>query len=148
MKNTKTLFLGIVLLTALTFIGCKKKGCTDADATDYCSNCKSDAGSCQFEGKMVFWYGKTVADSSVANGKSSYTYYIDGQLVGSSAASVYYTIAPNCGQSGTVSVTKPLGTVKSKSSAYVVKDDAGVQIWAGTINFTANTCVAQELAWQ
>jgi hypothetical protein len=96
---------------------------------------------------MVFWYNKVASDSSAANGTTAYTYYVDGQLVGSSASSVYYTSAPNCGQSGSVSVTKALGTVKSKSFTYSVKDDTGLERWAGTGNFTANTCLALELTW-
>jgi len=74
------------------------------------------------------------------------TYYVDGTVVGSSAASVVWTGAPDCGQDGSVTVTKNLGNVKSKAYTYSVKDQDGNELWSGTVNFKANTCVAVQLS--
>lgn len=61
------------------------------------SEVKKDDASCQYESKEVFWYNQTTADSLIADGATALTYYVDGQVVGSSAAFVYWTGAPNCG---------------------------------------------------
>lgn len=139
----------LALFCALVFTttGCKKKGCTDTDAENYCEKCKDD-GSCQFKGQIVFWYNKATADSLLADGATALTYYVDGAVAGSSAASVYWTGAPNCDQSGSVTVTKDLGNVKNKSYSYSVKDQTGFQYWSKSAeNFTANTCTAIQLTW-
>lgn len=50
MKNTKYIIAGILGLTmVLSTTSCKKKGCTDADATNYDANAKKDDGSCEFD---------------------------------------------------------------------------------------------------
>lgn len=47
MKNTKIIIAGILGLSlALGTTSCKKKGCTDANATNYDANAKKDDGSC------------------------------------------------------------------------------------------------------
>lgn len=38
--------IGLILLAGLTFSSCKKKGCTDPNATNYSSEAKEDDGSC------------------------------------------------------------------------------------------------------
>jgi hypothetical protein len=47
MKNIKTLSL-IILAGTLTFTSCRKKGCTDPEATNYDAKAKKDDGSCTF----------------------------------------------------------------------------------------------------
>lgn len=50
MKNTKVLIAGILGLSlAFGVTSCKKKGCTDSDATNYDANAKKDDGSCEFD---------------------------------------------------------------------------------------------------
>ena len=139
------LLFGLVLLSATTFIGCKKKGCVDANATNYCAKCKDD-GTCQYEAKANFWYGKATADSLLADGATALTFYLDGVVIGSSAASVYYTSAPTCGQP--VSVTKSLGSLKSKTFSYSIKDQTGYEYWSGNVTLDAsNSCSQTQLTW-
>lgn len=147
MQKVKMVLLGLVLFSTVTFIGCKREGCTDCDAENYDSKAKKDDGTCQFEGEVVFWYDQTTADSLVYDGATALTYYVDGAVAGSSAASVYWTGAPSCGQSGSVTVTKSLGNVKNLSYTYSVKDQTGFTYWSGVINFTANTCTKTQLTW-
>jgi PDZ domain-containing secreted protein len=71
--------------------------------------------------------------------------YVDGKVVGSSAVSTYYTSKPNCGENGSITVTKDLSTEKNKSYSYKVIDDFGDEIWSGTLEFKANNCTATEL---
>ena len=132
----------------LTLTSCAKKGCTDSSATNFCEKCKKDDGSCTYQAKGVFWYNKSTSDSLVANSATSLTFYVDGAVIGSSATTVYWSGSPSCGQSGSASVTKNLGTSKSKSYSYSVKDDLGVTHWSGTINLSSsNSCLATELVW-
>lgn len=147
MKKVKMLLFGLVLFSATTFVGCKKEGCTDPDSINYNPDAKEDDASCQYEGKEVFWYNQATADALIADGATALTYYVDGQVVGSSAASVYWTGAPDCGQSGSVTVTKALGNVKNKSYTYSIKDQTGFEYWSGVSNYTANTCTAKQLTY-
>jgi len=151
MKKTKIkiLFLAMLIgsMTILNTSCAKEKGCTDPDSINYNADAEEDDGSCEYEGRVVFWYNEATADSLLEDGAISLTYYVDGTLVGSSAASVYWTGAPECGQEGSVTVTKNLGNVKNKTFSYSVKDQDGFEYWSGTVDFKANTCIATELTW-
>lgn len=145
MKNLIITVCTALLLT-LSFSSCKEKGCTDKDAKNYCEDCKDD-GNCTYEGKAVFWFNQATADSLINDGATSLTYYINGEVAGSAATNVYWTGAPDCGQSGSVTIVKDLGTSKSKSFTYSVKDQTGFEYFDGTIAFNANTCLATQLVW-
>jgi hypothetical protein len=73
------------------------------------------------------------------------TFYLDGQVIGSSAANVYWNSKPDCGASGSISTTKKLGFSKEKSYKYEVKDQNGVIIWSNNITLTGNKCTTTEL---
>ena len=134
----------ILLLSATTFFSCKKDGCRDSDAENFCSDCK-DAGGCQFVGNLVFWYNQTTAQSVLAAGSTSFTYYVEGKLIGSSAASVYWTGSPNCGQNQSITAEVNLGSSRSKSVSYKVVDQDNDIIWQGSIELQGKTCMKLEL---
>ena len=77
------------------------------------------------------------------------TYYVDGVIVGSSASNIYWAgdEAPNCGITGSITVEKDLGHVKSKPCSFSVRDQYNFAIWDGIINYEANTCIKFELRW-
>jgi hypothetical protein len=93
------------------------------------------------------WNTKATSDSLVADGASSLTYTVDGATAGSSASNVYWTGAPSCGQSGSVTIKKSLGKDKKKSFTYSAKDQTGYEYFKGTLEFTANTCTSYELQY-
>jgi len=145
MKRRKILIVGLLIAMNVAFTSCKKEGCMDADATNYDSEAKKTKNSCTYEGRQVLWYNQTTSEGLDSQGSTSLTFYVDGKVVGSSAVSTYYTSKPNCGENGSITVTKDLSTEKNKSYSYKVIDDFGDEIWSGTLEFKANNCTATEL---
>lgn len=145
MKRLSYITMLLLISGTVTLSSCRKEGCTDKTATNYNAKAKKDDGTCSYEGSIVFWYDLTTAASLQSIGETSLTYYFDGVIVGSQAASVGWTGAPECGQNGSITVTKSLGFVKSKSYSFKVVDQDGVTIWENTITLDANTCKKEQL---
>lgn len=127
------------------FSSCAKEGCTDSAATNFSAEAKNDDGTCSFESSAVFYYDQATSQFLLNDGATNLTFYVDGRIVGSSAVSVYWTSEPDCGSNGSITVTKPLGGVKTQSYSYSVVDQTGWEYWSGTLNFNANTCTVYEL---
>ena len=144
----KILLCLLVLVSISTITSCKKEGCTDPDSIKYDADAKTDNGTCEYEGKVVFWYSEATALKLIVKGATTLTYYVDGQVVGSSATAVYWTGAPNCDQTGSITVKKALGSVKNKSYTYSIKDQREHEYWKGVSNYTANTCLKLQLTYQ
>ena len=149
-KNTK-LRLAILAIGTMSmmFTSCGEDeifGCTDPIADNYDELADMTDGSCQYSGEIVFWYNQATAQALILDNATALTYYVDGEVVGSSAASVYWTGAPNCGQAASVTVKRDLGNAKNLSYSYSVIDDTGWEYWDGIANFTANTCVDIQLS--
>jgi len=66
--KTNLLFLSVIIGMMVAVTSCGKKGCTDPNSENYCEKCKGDDGSCQYEGKVLFWWDKTTSDSMQAHG--------------------------------------------------------------------------------
>lgn len=125
--------------------GCSVDGCTDANATNFDPAADNFDGSCQYEGEVVFWYGEATSNALISIYSNSLSFYVDGQIEGSTATSQYWTGAPECGQNGSITITKALGASTALASTYEVIDDYGDLWWSGIINFEANTCSSIEL---
>ena len=153
MKKQPFSLLGLSIPTLLlvflmtTTTSCKKvEGCTDTSASNYDSLAEEDDGSCTFQGEVVFWYTQSVSETLVDYGISSMGYYVGGVLEVYSASSVYYLSEPSCGDSGTITVARDLGTSKTKQYVFKVEDRTDKEIlWQGIVTFEANTCVTHQL---
>ena len=137
----------ICLLVIYLAPSCKKEGCTDSAAKNYDAKAKKDNNTCNYEGSVVFWYGEDVSQALILNGVTSLKYFLDDQLIGSTSSDVYFTGAPDCGQNGSITSSKDLGTVKNKSYTYRVEDQLGIEHWEGTVNIEGGGCLKKELTF-
>ncbi|MFT5253171.1 MAG: hypothetical protein ACI87N_002200 [Flavobacteriales bacterium] len=148
MSKWNFILVALTLSAAVLTTGCsKEQGCIDPDSNSFSASAEEDDGSCTYEGRSVFWYGQVASEGLLADEATNLTFYVDNQVVGSTAASVYWTASPDCGDNASITVTKDLGGVKTQSYSFSVKDQTGFQYWSGTLNFNANTCTETELTW-
>jgi len=137
MKKT-ALFLCLAI-SALTLTNCAKKGCTDSDGENFCSDCKKDDGSCTYKGSYVIW------TSGLQTGESI-NVKLNGTLQGN--IGVNFSAAPACGTNGALTINEELGKNKAQSFSFHAEVDSAGTIthtWDGTLNFVANKCVALQL---
>lgn len=139
--------LGMLIVGTSTLTGCKKEGCTDPNGMNYNTKAKKDDGTCNYQGEVVIWFGEDTSNDLQLNGATTLTYYVDDNVVGSSATNVFWTGAPNCGQNASITIIKDLGAATNKSFTYRVQDQLGIDRWSGILNFSANTCEAVELVY-
>ena len=140
--------LGLTALTLTSLNSCKKEGCIDAIADNFNADADKEDGSCTYSASVSFWYNGNTSTNLQLDDISSLTFYVDNQVIGSYASSVFYPSAPACGQSSVVSKTLDLGKSKTKTATYMVKDDIGDEIWSGSITFDASVeCTTLELTY-
>ena len=118
----------MVICASTILFGCsKKQGCTDPQAKNFDSSNEENC-CCEYSSSAVIWMNKAMAQNLANEGVKTLYYYVDGELVGSSGT-VYYDNAPSCGATGSITVNKSLGGIKSKQFKFVVKDDQNEVLW-------------------
>ena len=105
------------------------------------SSCNKDTS-----GKVTFWYGQAVALQADATATSSFTFYLNNEIIGSSAANIYSVNTPECGNGGAVSKNVDLNGDDSATLSYKVVDEDGYTWWEGTVKIEDGGCVRQQLA--
>lgn len=145
MKKSVLYFVLIFITSGVFLSSCAVEGCTDAEAENFNEDAKKDDGTCQFQGSIVFWYDKATSEALVSVNSIALAYYVDNQLIGSSAGGVYFSSAPDCGQSSTVTYVKDLGSQKTQVANYKVVDNDNYIIWEGVVNINASTCLELQL---
>ena len=125
----------------------KVRGCTDPDSITFDELAEKDDGSCLYEGRAVIWYNETASAGLEADGATALTFYVDGDVVGSSATSVFWPNEPFCGDDASITVTEDLGHSKRRTFELSVVDQDGFEYWNVDLEFQANTCLIMELAW-
>jgi hypothetical protein len=152
MKKVTLIFICLSMIGGMSFTNsCKKdnkiKGCMDKDSYTYSAAAQEDNGSCLYEGEVVIWYDQAASTGLMGVGATALTYYLNGEVVGSSASSVYWTVSSDCGANGSITATEDLGKVKTHAYTLSVKDQTGIEQWNTVINIDANTCLQFQLLW-
>ncbi len=149
----KALFFtgSLILIIGLILIGScdnKVRGCTDPDSINFNEFAEKNDGSCLYEGDAVIWYDEVASAGLTDDGATALTFYLDGEVIGSSATSVYWEDAPDCGENGSISVSVDMGNNKTRNYTLSVKDQDNFEYWNTTLPFEANTCMAIGLTWE
>jgi hypothetical protein len=151
MKRSAVLVSILLIGSFLSMDSCKDnrvRGCTDPDSYTFDPLAERNDGSCLYEGHAVFWYDAVASAGLTADGAKALTFYLNGDVIGSSATTVYWTGAPDCGDNGSVSVTQDLGSSKKRTFTLSVRDQDNYEYWKTPVDFEANSCLALKLTWQ
>lgn len=124
------------------------KGCTDPDSINFNELAEREDGSCEYEGQAVIWYNNVASAGLIDDGATALTFYLNGEIIGSSAASVYWPKAPDCGDNGSITTTEYLGHNKTQVFTLSVKDQDGFEYWKTSVRIEGNSCLVLELTWQ
>lgn len=97
-------------------------------------------------GKVTFWYGQGVSLAANSIGVTSFTFYLNNEIIGSSSANVYSVSEPTCGSGGAVSKTMDLDSEESATYNYKVVNQDGDIWWEGSVKIEDGGCLNQQLA--
>ncbi len=167
----KKFFIYSVSLLSLAIVSsCKQEGCTDINATNFnlqaskddgscnyltkgCTDPLSETynaaaevsdGSCTYKGSVLFWYDQAMATTLSNASVTSLKFYVNDQLIGSSAATVYFTGEPSCG-SGSASITDRVLLDRTEAIEYMVRDQSDNLLWFGIVEMKAKSCIKKKL---
>ena len=129
----------------LLLVSCNKKGCTDSAATNYVEEATKDDGSCTYEGTVTFWYDQQTSISLEQSGVTELNFYVGSVLAKTHPVDTYWTIAPNCNDSNTISRTKNLGASKNTTIPWEVEDQSGNTLYSGNWEAVGGQCTLIEI---
>lgn len=141
----KLLFLASLL--SLSFLtSCRKTGCTDDDSISFNKDIKTDNSLCKYEGSLVFWYNKEVADFLSENNVEELNFYINDEIFGNMSSRAFRNSDPDCNDyKNAVKTTKNLGEQKAVEYEISIQSTDSIEIWRTFITINANTCSTLQL---
>jgi hypothetical protein len=131
----------------LVFSSCNKEGCTDESATNTKGGAKKDDGSCTYKSTVVFWHTNTTKSVLNSQGTTALVYYLDGTQLGTSDPNIVFSSAPDCSETTAFVRSIAYDQATTKVLSYEVKSQTGQLEFSGTITFTSDGCIAEELAY-
>lgn len=141
MKFTYLLFI----VSFLIFTSCKKEGCTDELANNTSSDATKDDGSCTYTSSVVFWHNSTTRSALSNQGVSSLNFFLDGSPLGSSGITTTFASAPGCDEQAAFVREIAYDEQSVKVLNYEVKDQNDQLLFTGSVTFTSNECISEEL---
>ncbi len=140
-----------VLFSAFTISSCgaDTPGCNQATATNYDVKADANDGSCRYICDATFWMDSTTVANFATAEVTSLTYFLDGFDFGSSGVTTPYASAPECGATGTLSISYNLNKEQSKTAVLVVKNQDDVEVYTTSIEFVGATsgCITVEVIY-
>jgi hypothetical protein len=128
----KTVIKFTLLAVTMASILFAFNGCSKADPADKV-------------GKMIFWQSQSNAQELGNFGITSLTFTVNGNIVGSMAANVYFNAVPSCGNTGGVNANINLGQSSSKSVLWKATDQDGDLVYEETATVQADGCLQVQL---
>lgn len=95
--------------------------------------------------KVIIWQGQSNASDWDILNVQSLTTYVDGEIVASQKASIYFTSEPNCTSNGGMKFDVNLQKNKSGRINTIVKGDNGVEYYNEFIDVVTTDCNKLEL---
>ena len=135
----------IICAAGLVFTSCKKKGCTDANASNYSEEATKDDGDCQYEATLTLWYDQASSIAWDLSGVTTIDVFVGGVDVADHPVGTYETIAPTCAALGTINTVKNLGASATSSIDYEFKDQNGASLLTGTWSAVGGECTILEV---
>jgi hypothetical protein len=139
------IYLIALIVCSFTLNACVNKGCTDPESIDYNADADKDDESCNYEGKVVFWYDSSTSGLMTNYGITSLTYYIGGIDMGTFDHSIYWDSAPDCDEENTISVALKIPKDEIKTYVYSAIDQNGVEQFTGSVSVSLNSCTNQKI---
>jgi len=78
-------------------------------------------------------------------GVTELSFYVDNDLVGTRSIADFYTVQPNCGDAGSVTLVKSLGDKKSRNFLFSIEDQNNFLLDEGLLGIRDNECTAYRL---
>ena len=147
MKSILYLTLAIV---ALSLSSCNKtvQGCTDENAENYNFEANEDVGTCSFRGSAVFYHNSQTSQNLINAGVTSVKLYVDGNFMDLMSPNVGFPFVPSCDHPDAMLMSNyGIGSIKSKSFVYSIRDQNQVVLASGTFEITGNQCNAIEYTY-
>jgi hypothetical protein len=132
----------MLFVAASLFTACKKKGCTDANASNYVADAEKDDESCTYEAYATFYYEQAASIAWGQAGVTTVEVFVGNVSAGSLPVGTYAGPAtPDCGDaSNVIYATKNLNTSSTSSFTWELKDQSGTVLNSGTWDAVGGQC--------